>query len=126
MTALALSGQAAVPFLRRWAKPLVGLALLAVVLFTGPLIGWLTSGGKISPEIDRDATRVDVVVQLPDIAREFHRETLSDIGVYAGRDRTQPDGTRLALRAVTQSSLDRLARLFWVEEIEPLPDQPGA
>lgn len=126
MTAFTSYRRAAVPFARRWAKPLVGLALLAIILFTGPVLGWATSGGKISPEVDRDAPRVDVVVELPEVARQFHRETLSNIGVYAGRDRTQPDGTRLALRAVSQSSLDRLARFFWVEAIEPLPDQPGA
>lgn len=59
-------------------------------------------------------------MQLPSTARLFHRETLSEHGVYAGRDRNQPDGTRLVLRNVSEQDLDRMARFFWIESIEPL------
>ncbi len=49
----------------------------------------------------------------------YHREALSELGVYSGRlrDLTQ-NGARL--RAVTQDNVDRIARLFWVESIRPM------
>lgn len=100
-----------------WVKPVVGLVLLAIILFAAPIYGRLTSGGKISDEIDRTAVQVDVTVDLPFEPENYHRETLSDLGVFAGRDRT--DGTKLRLRAVTQSDLDSIANLYWVEAIEP-------
>jgi len=100
---------------RPWFKPAIGIALLAVILFAGPVLGLLTAGGKISPDIDRTAEQVDVEVKLPFEPDQFHRETLSDLGVYSGRDRS--DATILRLRAVTQDDLDRIARLFWVESI---------
>lgn len=100
-----------------WIKPLVGIALLAAVLLAAPVYGRLTSGGKISDDIDRSATQVDVSVDLPFEPENYHRDTLSDLGVFAGRDRTDP--TKIRLRAVTQDDLERIANLFWVEAIVP-------
>ena len=102
---------------RQWVTPLVGIILLAVLLFAAPIYGRLTSGGKISPDIDREAETVDVFVDLPFEPETFHRETLSDLGVFSGRDRS--DATRVRLRAVSQDDLEAIANLFWVEEIVP-------
>lgn len=100
---------------RPWLKPAIGIALLLIILFAAPIYGRLTSGGKIDPGIDRSASQVDVTVDLPFAPEAYHRDTLSDLGVFAGRDRE--DETKLRLRAVTQSDLDRIANLYWVEAI---------
>lgn len=102
-----------------WLKPVVGLILLAIMLLAAPAYGRLTSGGKISPEIDRTAAQVNVTVDLPFEPENYHRETLSDLGVFGGRDRE--DLTLVRLRAVSQSDLEKIANLFWVDEIIPTP-----
>ena len=102
-----------------WAKPIVGLVLLAIMLLTAPIYGRLTSGGKISPEIDRTASQLEVTVDLPFEPENYHRETLSDLGVFGGRDRE--DLTLVRLRGVTQGDLEKIANLFWVDEIFPTP-----
>jgi hypothetical protein len=100
-----------------WIKPIVGIILLSALLLAAPVYGRLTSGGKISADIDRSAAQVDVTVDLPFEPENYHRDTLSDLGVFAGRDRADP--TKLRLRAVTQEELDTIANLFWVEGIAP-------
>ena len=102
-----------------WTKPILGLVLLAVILLTAPIYGRLTSGGKISPEVDRNATTVEVTVDLPFEPENYHRETLSELGVFGGRDRE--DLTLVRLRSVSQSDLEKIANLFWVDEIYPTP-----
>lgn len=102
---------------REWVTPLIGLILLAILLLTAPIYGRLTSGDKINEAIDRNAERVDVLVDLPFEPETFHREELSSLGVFSGRDRSDP--TRIRLRAVTQDNLEAIANLFWVEEILP-------
>ena len=102
-----------------WTKPVIGLVLLAIILLTAPIYGRLTSGGKINPDIDRSAPRVDVTVDLPFVPETYHKETLGDLGVFAGGD--TEDRTLIRLRAVTQSDLDKIADLFWVEEIFTTP-----
>jgi len=100
-----------------WIKPLIGIILLTALLLAAPVYGRLTSGGKISDQIDRSAPQVDISVDLPFEPESYHRETLSDLGVFAGRDREDP--TKMRLRAVTQDNLEKIANLFWVEEIVP-------
>jgi hypothetical protein len=104
-----------------WIKPVIGIVAVAVILLAGPVYGWITAGGKISDDIDRSASQVDVTVDLPFTPENYHRETLSDLGVFAGRDSS--DETKLRLRAVTQSNLDKIARLYWVEGIQPTADR---
>lgn len=104
---------------RPWLKPLIGIVLLAFIIYAAPVYGWLTADGKIDPAIDRSAPAVDVEVIVPFELEEYHRETLSDLGVYSGRVRDlSVNGARL--RAVDQNDLDRIARLFWVESIRPM------
>lgn len=103
-----------------WFRPLIGVVLLVVILVAAPVYGRLTAGGKISPEISRDAEVVNVIVDLPVDVSTFHREELSELGVFAGRDReTIDDRSRVRLQNVTQGDLVRLSRLYWVSTIEP-------
>lgn len=102
---------------RWWLKPVIGIILLSIILLAAPVYGRLTSDGKISDEIDRDASQVNVTVDLPFAPENYHRETLSELGVFAGRDRS--DETRLRLRAVTPSDLEKIANLYWVEAVLP-------
>lgn len=100
-----------------WIKPVVGLVLLAIVLLAAPMYGRLTSGGKVDEAVDRSAAQVNITVDLPFEPENYHRDTLAELGVFAGRDRT--DATKVRLRAVTQENLDRIANFFWVEGIAP-------
>lgn len=102
---------------RPWFKPAIGIILLLIILFTAPVLGWVTASDKIDDGVSRTAETVNVTVKIYFEPEQFHRETLSELGVFAGRDRSDP--TALRLRAVTQDDLDRISRLFWVESIEP-------
>lgn len=102
---------------RPWLTPLIGCVVLLAILVSGPIYGRLASGGKVDPLVDRDAASVDITVDLPFEPESYHRETLSTLGVFAGRDRTDP--TKMRLRAVTQDNLDKIANLYWVEGIAP-------
>lgn len=105
---------------RPWFMPAIGIFLLAVILFGAPVYGRLTSGGKISPEISRDAAVVSVIVDLSVDITTFHREELSELGVFSGRDRDNlDDRSRVRLQNVTQGDLVKLSRLYWVTSIEP-------
>jgi hypothetical protein len=65
----------------------------------------------------RDAPQpVDVVVVLAFQPERFHNERLAAYGVFGGRDRAV---NRIRLQHVTPENLRRLARLAWVERIEP-------
>lgn len=100
-----------------WIRPIVGIIVLSAILLIAPVYGRLTSGGKIGADIDRNAESVNITVDLPFEPENYHRDTLADLGVFAGRDRSDP--TKLRLRAVTQENLDSIANLFWVEGIAP-------
>ena len=100
-----------------WWKPILGIVVLAAILLAAPIYGRLTSGGKISDAINRDAATVNVTVDLPWAPDAYHRETLSELGVFAGRDRN--DESKIRLRAVTQDDLNTIANFFWVDGIEP-------
>lgn len=103
-----------------WFRPLVGVLILIGLLVAAPLYGRLTSGGKISPEISRDAVVVEVIVDLPVDLLTFHREELSELGVFSGRDKNNiSDRSRVRLQNVSQEGLEKMANLYWVESIEP-------
>lgn len=102
---------------RPWFRPLIGLILVLVLLFGDEVFGALQAGDKIDPAIDRNAAQVDIVVDIKFEPRIFHQETLAELGVFSGRERD--DRSKLRLRAVTQDNLNRISRLFWVDEIVP-------
>lgn len=109
---------------KRPAWLLAGAAIVTLVVgaSAGPTIQVIPSfaTGKIAPEIDRSASQVDVVVDMPFDPSQFHRERLEELGVFAGRDRSDlSDQSKLRFRAVSQDDLDRMANLFWVEAILP-------
>ena len=97
----------------------VGLVLAIAGVTAGPTVQTIPvfGSGKISPEIDRTAERVDVIVDLKFEPGQFHRETISEFGAFSGTDRE--DRSKLRLRAVPQENLSKLANLFWVDEISP-------
>jgi hypothetical protein len=106
---------------RFWAILIAGLGLVLALagVTTGPTIQTIPAFGtsKISPDIDRSAERVDVIVDLKFEPDQFHRETIAELGVFSGTDRE--DRSKLRMRAVPQENLPKIANLFWVEEIVP-------
>jgi len=102
---------------RPWFRPLIGVVMVLVLLFTDEVVGALQAGGKIDPTIDRAANSVNIVVDVKFEPRIFHQEVLAELGVFSGRNRE--DRSQLRLRAVTQSDLDQISRLFWVDKILP-------
>lgn len=105
---------------RWWFRPIIGVVILVVILSAAPVFGWFTSGDKISPDVSRTAPTVNVIVDLTTDVGTFHREVLSDRGVFSGRDRNNPsDRTRARLQNVSQEDLEALTRLYWVEGIDP-------
>lgn len=106
---------------RSWVALIVvaGLVLAIIGANAGPTVQTVPvfGSGKISPEIDRQAERVDVIVDLKFEPGQFHRETISELGAFSGTDRE--DRSKLRLRAVPQENLTKLANYFWVEEIVP-------
>jgi hypothetical protein len=73
-----------------------GLMLAVVGLNAGPAIEVFPSIGadKISSDIDR-AEFVYLVVDLDFEPDQFHRETLSELGVFSGTDRDDRSSLRL-------------------------------
>ncbi len=105
---------------RWWFRPVIGVTVLALILLAAPVFGRVTSGGKVSDDVSRSAPTVNVIVDLTTEAGTFHREVLSDLGVFGGRDRNNmADRTRVRLQNVSQEDLDALTRLYWVEGIDP-------
>ena len=105
---------------RWWFRPAIGVTVLALILLAAPVFGRVTSGGKICPDVSRSAPAVSVIVDLTTEVGTFHREVLSDLGVFSGRDRNNTsDRTRVRLQNVSQENLDALTRLYWVEGIDP-------
>lgn len=106
---------------RSWALliMLAGLIVAVLGVTTGPTIKVVPviGSGKISPEIDRTAEKVDIIVDLKFEPQQFHRETIAGLGVFSGTDRD--DRSKLRLLAVPQDNLSEIANLFWVDEITP-------
>lgn len=102
---------------RPWFRPLIGVVLVLVLLFADEVVGALQSGDKIDPAIDRAANSVNIVVDIKFEPRIFHQEVLAELGVFSGRNRD--DRSQLRLRAVTQSDLGKISRLFWVDKVLP-------
>ena len=94
-----------------------GKVVLAVLIAIAVFQLWLTiaAPGKISPEINREARRVDVMVTLPFPPERFHIQKFQDFGRVSG---TRENSVHV--RGVNVARLNALARPYWVRSVEPL------
>lgn len=81
---------------------------------------WLTlaAPGKVSPELEGSAGRVNVQVELPFAPERFHVLAVQRYGRIAGADEHA-----INLRGVRVSDLTSLARPYWIKKIEPLREE---
>ncbi len=76
----------------------------------------MAAPGKIAPGFDRGAEKVNILVTLPFPPERFHVLVFQRYGRVSG---TQ-DNT-IEVRGVKKADLNRLARPYWVNRVEPLP-----
>jgi hypothetical protein len=94
----------------------IGALLIALVLWSQDLAGFVTSEGRLDPSLRGVTEPVNVIVALDFTPENFHNERLRSYGVFAGRDKTV---NRVRLRMVTPENLRRLSHIAWVSRIEP-------
>jgi hypothetical protein len=76
----------------------------------------LAAPAKVSPEIDRDSRRVNVLVTLPFTPERFHVLMFQRYGRVSGTlDQS------VEVRNVDPSQLNTIARYYWVSRVDPLP-----
>ena len=98
-------------------KFVLGIVLIALILFGQQLYGVATRSGRLDPAL-RDATGPrNVVVVLDFMPDRFHNERVQQYGVFAGRDGAL---NRMRLRNVTPERLAQLAAIPWIARIEPM------
>jgi hypothetical protein len=100
-----------------WGRILIGIFLIAAVLFGQQLYGMATASSRLDPSLRGAAAPGNVVVVLDFTPERFHNERIAELGVFAGRDRAS---NRIRLRMVTPENLQRLASISWVARIEPM------
>ena len=94
-----------------------GLALIAL-LYGGPhAYGFVTSGDKLDPCLTGTTKPHDVVVKLAWIPGPTQIEDLQRYGRYGG---SGGELTNVLLLGVPPQNVDLLARLYWVNEVDPL------
>jgi hypothetical protein len=91
--------------------------LILLVLFGQQAYGWITSSGRLAPELRGAKGPSNVVVVLAFMPDRFHNERVSEYGAFAGRDGAL---NRIRLRGVTPENLARLASVSWVARIEAM------
>lgn len=109
------------PTPRRWpglprsarARLLLGLLLL-YLLWQGWL--FLAAPSKVSPDIERDKPRVNVMVSLPFEPQRFHVLMFQKYGRVSGTT-----DSAVEVRGVPPAQLNAIARHYWVSRIDPLP-----
>ena len=99
-------------------KIVVGIVLIAFVLFGQQLYGRATASARLDPALRHATGPHNVIVVLDFMPDRFHNERISEYGVFSGRDGAL---NRIRLRNVSPASLARLAAVPWVARIEPLP-----
>lgn len=76
----------------------------------------LAAPAKISPEIERDKPRVNVLVTLPFTPERFHVLMFQRFGRVSGTlDQS------VEVRNVDPTRLNEIARYYWVSRVDPLP-----
>jgi hypothetical protein len=94
-----------------------GRILLAVLAAWLAYQGWLSwaAPGKITGEFPTDRERVHVLVTLSFAPERFHVLVFQRFGRVSGTD-----GNTVEVRGVPRTELTRLARPYWVRQVEPL------
>lgn len=97
-----------------------GFRTLMIILIA--MLGWqvflaVQAPTKISDSLTDGDQEVDVVVELNFPAERFHILTLQDYGRISGSS-----GAKLEMRRVPASTLNDIARIFWIKSIAPLQE----
>ena len=100
-----------------WRKILIGIALIALILFGQHLFGWATAHSRLDPSLRGATGPRNVIVVLDFQPERFHNERVQQYGVFAGRDGAL---NRMRLRNVSPEKLSALAAIPWVARIEPM------
>jgi hypothetical protein len=99
-----------------WLRLMMGVVLIALILFGQTLVGAATAHGRLDPALRDVSGPVNVIVVMDFTPERFHTERLSTYGVFGGRDKAV---NRVRLRMVSPENLRRLSGLVWVSKIEP-------
>jgi hypothetical protein len=98
-------------------KIIVGIVLIALILFGQQLYGMATMNGRLDPALRAATGPRNVIVVLDFMPDRFHNERVQQYGAFAGRDGAL---NRMRLRNVTPEKLTQLAAIPWIARIEPM------
>ena len=98
-------------------KILIGILLIALVVFGQKFYGMATAASRLDPALRDAAEPKNVIVVLDFMPDRFHNERIAAYGTFAGRDGAL---NRYRLRGVTPENLRQLAAIPWVARIEPM------
>lgn len=97
---------------------------VALVLSFAQIYGWLTSEGRIAPEVHQALQRspsINVVVTLPFAPERFHLDLFQaygSVGVVRGNT--------VLLRRVRKEGIEALSRMYWISKVTPEARQVGS
>ncbi len=94
--------------------------LLAVSLVLGAYVvyGRITAPMRIAPVLQTDLARggtVDIAVRLPFKPEQFHINLFQQVGTVQG-----VQGNVVLIRRVRTADVERLARYYWIQKIDPI------
>lgn len=88
---------------------------VATLYFAFQIYLFLAAPGKIAPELQTSAEKVNVLVTLPFPPERFHVLVFQRYGRVSGTREYS-----IELRGVTRDNLRAVARPYWVKKVEPL------
>lgn len=106
-------------FLRSTPGRTIVVVLVAALAWQGYL--YAAAGSKIDPEVASEVEAgepVRVTVVLGFTPERFHTLYLQDYGRVMGID-----GNEIPLRAVRPENIARLARVYWIDRLEPVAEE---
>lgn len=99
------------------------LLVVAVILGGYAAYGRLTAPYRIAPVLQADLARggyADIAVRLPFKPEQFHINLFQKVGTVRGvRDDV------VLIGRVHAADVERLARYYWIQHIDPLPATPA-
>jgi hypothetical protein len=98
-------------------KIIIGIVLIALILFGQQLYGMATLNGRLDPALRAATGPRNVIVVLDFMPDRFHNERVQQYGAFAGRDGAL---NRMRLRNVTPERLMQLAAIPWIARIEAM------